>query len=100
MASHSSILVYRISQTEESDGLQSMGLQRIRQDKRLSTLTFVYLKISSPVCTTVPISLQSCLCCLAVNIFLGAAYLQPLFGLGDDDYDRGDFLFRGCCVND
>ena len=80
--------------------LQSVGLQRNRQDKRLGMHTLVYLKIASPVCTTVPVSLQSCLSCLAVNIFLGAAYLQPFFGLRDDDYDHGDFLFRGCCVND
>ena len=29
MATHSSILVWRIPWTEEPDGLQSMGLQRI-----------------------------------------------------------------------
>ena len=29
MATHSSILAWRIPWTEESDGLQSMGLQRI-----------------------------------------------------------------------
>ena len=32
MATHSSILAWRISWTEESGGLQSMGLQRIRHD--------------------------------------------------------------------
>ena len=32
MATHSSILVWRIPQTEEPDGLQSMGLQRVRHD--------------------------------------------------------------------
>ena len=30
MATHSSILVWRIPWTEELDGLQSMGLQRVR----------------------------------------------------------------------
>ena len=30
MATHSSILAWRISQIEESGGVQSMGLQRIR----------------------------------------------------------------------
>ena len=29
MASHSSILAWRIPRTEESDGLQSMGSQRV-----------------------------------------------------------------------
>ena len=32
MASHSSILAWRIPWTEEPDGLQSMGLQRVRHD--------------------------------------------------------------------
>ena len=32
MATHSSILAWRIPWTEESGGLQSMGLQRIRRD--------------------------------------------------------------------
>ena len=32
MATHSSILAWRIPWTEESGGLQSMGLQRVRHD--------------------------------------------------------------------
>ena len=32
MATHSSILAWRIPWTEEPGGLQSMGLQRIRHD--------------------------------------------------------------------
>ena len=32
MATHSSILAWRIPRTEEPEGLQSMGLQRVRQD--------------------------------------------------------------------
>ena len=32
MATHSSILAWRIPWTEEPGGLQSMGLQRVRQD--------------------------------------------------------------------
>ena len=32
MASHSNILAWEILWTEESDGLQSMGLQRVRHD--------------------------------------------------------------------
>ena len=32
MATHSSILAWRIPWTEESCGLQSMGLQRVRHD--------------------------------------------------------------------
>ena len=32
MATHSSILAWEISWTEEPSGLQSMGLQRVRHD--------------------------------------------------------------------
>ena len=32
MATHSSILAWKIPWTEESDGLQSMGLQRVRHN--------------------------------------------------------------------
>ena len=32
MATHSSILAWRVPWTEEPDGLQSMGLQRVRHD--------------------------------------------------------------------
>ena len=32
MATHSSILAWRIPRTEEPGGLQSMGLQRVRQE--------------------------------------------------------------------
>ena len=32
MASHSNILAWEILWTEESDGLQSMGLQRVRHN--------------------------------------------------------------------
>ena len=32
MATHSSILAWRIPWTEEPDGLQSMGLERVRHD--------------------------------------------------------------------
>ena len=32
MATHSSILAWKIPWTEEPEGLQSMGLQRIRHD--------------------------------------------------------------------
>ena len=40
MATHSSILVWEISWTEEPGGLQSMGLQRVGQDRVTNTFTF------------------------------------------------------------
>ena len=36
MATHSSILAWRISWTEEPGGLQSMGLQRVGHTERLT----------------------------------------------------------------
>ena len=39
MATHSSILVWRIPWTEEPGGLQSMGLQRVRHNRATNTLT-------------------------------------------------------------
>ena len=41
MATHSSILVWRIPWTEEPGGLQSIGLQKVRHD--LATNTFIQL---------------------------------------------------------
>ena len=48
MATHSSILDWRIPWTEEPGGLQSMGSQRVRHDGVLmptdSFTTFIYIK--------------------------------------------------------
>ena len=43
MATHSSILAWRIPWTEEPGGLQSMGLQRDRQDCATNTFTFTFI---------------------------------------------------------
>ena len=43
-ATHFSILVWSIPWTEEPDGLQSMGSQRIRHDWASNTFTFQYLQ--------------------------------------------------------
>ena len=52
MATHSSILAWKIPWTEEPGGLQSMGLQRVRHDRATNTYT----------CIVAPAkSLQSCL---------------------------------------
>ena len=40
MATHSSILDWRIPWTEELGGLQSMGLQRVGHDGETNTFTF------------------------------------------------------------
>ena len=52
MVNHSSIIAWRLSRTEEPDGLQSMGSQRIRMTEELTLLlTFV--------CYILPLSLGS-----------------------------------------
>ena len=43
MATHSSILAWRIPQTEEPGGLQSMGSQRVRYDCTTNTHTHTAL---------------------------------------------------------
>ena len=40
MAAHSSVLAWRTPWTEEPNGLQSTGLQRVRQDSATNTFTF------------------------------------------------------------
>ena len=42
MATHSSILAWKISWTEEPGGLQLMGLQRVGHDWVTNTFTFIY----------------------------------------------------------
>ena len=45
MATHSSILVWRISRTEEPGGLPSTGLQRIRHNWVTNTFTFFQVSL-------------------------------------------------------
>ena len=63
MATHSSILVWRIPRTEEPGGLQSTGLQRVGQDWATSTISFHLLVISpsrpDPAVTCLPESFQA-----------------------------------------
>ena len=48
MATHSSILTWRIPWTEDPGGLQFRGLQRVRHTERLSLLDFFTLKVKMP----------------------------------------------------
>ena len=41
MATHCSILPWKILWTEEPGGLQPMGLQRVRHDEATNTFTFI-----------------------------------------------------------
>ena len=42
MESHSNILAWRISWTEEPGGLQSMGSQRVKHNRATNTFTFIH----------------------------------------------------------
>ena len=44
MATHSSILAWRIPWTEEHGGLQSMGSKRVRHDRVTNTFTFFIIQ--------------------------------------------------------
>ena len=44
MATHSSILAWRIPWTEETGGLQFMGSQRDRRDRETNTNTYMFLR--------------------------------------------------------
>ena len=59
MATHSSILAWRIPWTEEPGGLQSMGLQRVRQD--WSALACLHAQqIADGQCDPKPCALDQC----------------------------------------
>ena len=49
MATHSSILAWRIPRTEEPDGLQSIESQRVGHDKQLSMHAVTVYKITQLV---------------------------------------------------
>ena len=47
MATHSSTLAWKIAWTEEPGGLQSMGSQRVRQDRDFTFTFFLSFKLSN-----------------------------------------------------
>ena len=51
IATHSSILAWRIPRTEQPSGLQSMGLQRVGHDEGL-TLSLPCIYITESLCCT------------------------------------------------
>ena len=69
MATHSSILVWRIPRTEEAGRLQSMGSQRIGHDRSyLSMHTCIQVRASKSLFL---------LCPLVVNFCLGIPHVPP-----------------------
>ena len=61
MATHSSILAWRIPWTEESGGLQPIGLQRVDRTETLSMQTCTHTEVHT-------ISLYPFLCCLGLAV--------------------------------
>ena len=51
MATHSSILAWRIPRTEKPSGLQSMGSQRVGHDCAMNTLTCLLIHLSHLIAT-------------------------------------------------
>ena len=43
IATHSSIIAWKISWAEEPGGLQSLGSQRVRLDRATNTFTFTFI---------------------------------------------------------
>ena len=62
MSTHSSIFARRISWTEESDRLQSMGLQRVRHDVVTNTLFSPYIIAITPEVRKLCEDSSSCCC--------------------------------------
>ena len=48
MATHSSILAWRIPGTEETGGLQPLGSHSVGHDRATNTSTFTFCKLKSP----------------------------------------------------
>ena len=84
METYSSILAWRISWTEETDGLQSMGSQRVRHDWATKTLchSILFSLPESLLCYTVipPLLVFTCLLCAlwgkGLSLFFSSSYLQ------------------------
>ena len=62
MATHSSILAWRIPWTEEPGGLQSMGSQRVRHDWVTSTTNFTFQQYQN-LCSLTPWCIYFCSRC-------------------------------------
>ena len=60
MATHSSVLAWSIPWTEEPGRLQSMGLQRVRQESVFNTFTFLQAHMSIISFITDKIENSSC----------------------------------------
>ena len=73
MATHSSILTWRISWTAGPGGLQSMGLQRVRHDEAANTYSSIYpFPYSFPIQVNVEYRMQfPVLCSRSLLPFLG-----------------------------
>ena len=83
MATHSSILAWRIPWTEEPGGLQSMGSQRVRHDWSDLTCTYaIYWEILKLLSMWVSVSLRKLLTTLSCGMPLKSGVsLAVVYGL-------------------
>ena len=79
MATHSSIIAWRIPWREEPDGLQSMGTQRVRHDEVSDTFTFILLRWNFFFSSSAISGSLDCCCCSVTQscLTLGPHELQP-----------------------
>ena len=99
MATHSSILAWRIPWTEEPGGLQSMGLQTLHTTERL-TLHFVSYILNCLTFCTMLSPLWSCALTIPSQLFnilaLSLSYHLSLGGLVESEvYGPGTVLIWG-----
>ena len=97
MATHSSILAYRIPRTEEPSGLQSIGLHRVEHD--LAAATYVCMQ-DSEIIEVIP-----CICISVIwgqhlhlyrNVLLLLNFLRSHWrAIITDNYDILKFLMQG-----
>ena len=67
MATHSSILAWKVSWTEEPGGLQSMGLQRVRHDWATNTYLLIHVAASWSNILLIPIYWGPTMCLIVLE---------------------------------
>ena len=101
MTTHSSNLAWRIPWTEEPGGLQSIGLQRVGHDNRLSVRAHTHISTLATVVTQPSRKWSDVYCCFVTAIIDSYRLLPPdlcshIFGEKIVVYDFHVFLLSVC----
>ena len=105
MATHSSILVWRISWTEEPGGLQSTGSQTAGYDRATSTLTLLFFTCLEPHCpeytykTGKEVGIPDHLTCLLRNLYTGQEATVRTGHGSTDWFQIGKGVRQGCILS-